>query len=280
MSSSKLNLLNEEATHPITPLTFSPMRRAHIAPTLICPYKYACSTSTCECCGFRACDCSFHCPARCQCSRDFSRSFDMVNCTGVLLSAIPTYLPTSTTEIRLDGNNLKRVQPYQFFGRSRLRYIDLSHNQLAFVEEHSFHGLHQLRRLLLAHNHLQILLGHEFMDLPQLAELRLDHNRIQFISNSTFASLPSLQILSLQHNMLRHLMERPLFFQFNFNLANLTLDSSSSMSGQPTEPDNQIQLIESLTSGNVNKKAALLKAARLSNRTADQTLNNHTAKYD
>jgi hypothetical protein len=256
VSESKLELLNEDSNYDERYLTskqaftFGPIRNSRIAPILVCPYKYSCSTKTCECCGFRACDCSFHCPLSCKCTRDYAHTFDMVNCTNVNLNIIPSYLPMSTTEILLDNNNLKKIQPYQFFGRFRVRKIDLSLNQLAFVEENSFHGLTQLKILSLSYNHLQILLGYEFKDLYLLEELHLDHNRIQFISNLTFSSLLNLKHVSLQHNSLRHLVEREFYFQFNLNLQNLTLDSSF----HATETEsNQIKLIESLKNSNANK---------------------------
>ena len=259
VSTAKLALLNENTVDPrytTQAVTFEPIHKAKIAPVLVCPYKYSCSTKTCECCGFRACDCSFHCPALCKCTRDYAHTFDSVNCTNVSLHTMPTYLPTSTTEILLDRNSLKRIQPYQFFGRFRLRKMDLSHNELAFIEENSFHGLTQLNTLSLASNHLQILLGYEFKDLYQLEYLRLDSNRIQFISNLTFVNLLNLKFLSLEHNSLRHLVEREFYFQFNLHLVNLTVDSFDSVVKQP-DVDNRIKLIESLTN---NQKMQTTKA--------------------
>ena len=156
---------------------FTRIERSHIAPNLICPYSYACSSQSCECCGFRACDCAFYCPAQCHCARDYQGTFDRVNCSSSSLSLVPAYFPMSTTEILLSSNSLKRVQPYQFFGRVRLDRIDLSHNNLAFIEENSFNGLSHLKSLLLSFNELQILLGYEFKDLVQLEYLHLEHNK-------------------------------------------------------------------------------------------------------
>lgn len=204
---------------------FRPISNQLIAPELLCPYKYSCSAKKCECCGFRACDCSSHCPVSCKCVRDFANLLDLVNCTSANLTLIPNYLPSTTTEIRLDKNNLRRVHPYQFFGRFRLNLIDLSENQLGFIEENSFHGLNQLRVLKLSDNNLQILLGYEFRDLSQLEELYLDDNKIQFISNLTFSSLINLKVLNLLNNNLRHLLETKIYFEFNVNLLNLSLDN-------------------------------------------------------
>ena len=213
---------NEPIWSPV--LKFKPIRNHIITPNLVCPYKFSCSPKTCECCEFRECDCSFNCPKNCKCSRDYQHSFDIVDCTSVSLNSVPLNLPTLTTEMLLSNNNLKRLQPYQFFGRFRVNKIDLSRNQLGFIEENSFHGLTQLITLSLSYNHLQILLGYEFRELILLEYLYLNNNRIQFISNTTFVNLVNLKTLNLEHNNLRHVIEKPFYFKFNINLVNLTMD--------------------------------------------------------
>lgn len=173
ISDSKLSVLKSWSN--VT--SFSPIRRDLISNLLVCPYSFSCSSQTCECCDFRACDCAFYCPAQCKCARDYLGTFDQVNCSSSLLGLIPSYFPMSTTEILLNSNSLKRVQPYQFFGRLRLTRIDLSNNNLAFLEENSFNGLANLNTMLLDHNELQFLLGYEFKDLEKLEILHLEHNR-------------------------------------------------------------------------------------------------------
>lgn len=205
---------------------FEPIRDQVIAPRLVCPYKFACSTKTCECCGFRACDCSFQCPAACKCARDYANTFDLVNCSHASLAVVPGYLPMTTSEIMLNDNRLKRLQPYQFFGRFHLTKIDLSNNNIMFIEEHAFNGLNQLKQLNLARNSLQILLGYEFRDLFYLEELSLENNQIQFVSNLTFSYLVALRYLNLANNHLRHVMESRVYFEFNVNLVNLSLDAN------------------------------------------------------
>jgi len=138
------------------------------------------------------------------------------------MNLIPNYLPITTTDLLMENNNLKKIQPFQFFGRFRLLRIDLSFNQIAFIEESSFNGLSQLKSLNISHNNLQILLGYEFRDLSQLEQLHLEYNQIQFISNSTFSLLSQLKYLNLRNNMLRHSLD--MFFQFNHNLVNLSID--------------------------------------------------------
>ncbi len=205
-------------------MRFDQIRNNLIAPHLVCPYSYSCSPKTCKCCGFKACDCSFNCPAACKCSRDFAHSFDVVNCTNVSMNNMPMYLPATTTDLLFERNNLKKIQPFQFFGRFRLLNIDLSSNKIGFIEENSFNGLVKLRNLNLSNNYLQILLGYEFRDLNQLESLNLENNQIQFISNLTFTHLINIKYLNLKSNQLKHSMDYKIFFQFNQRLINFSFD--------------------------------------------------------
>lgn len=209
-------------------IKFQPIRKNLIAPVLICSYDSHCSPATCGCCEFKECDCAFKCPSQCTCARDYSRSFDIVNCTGVDLETLPKHVPVSTTNLQLSHNNLKRIQPYDFFGRVSLAKLDLSFNSLGFIEEKSFYGLAKLDTLKLAHNQLQILLGHEFKHLKKLEILLLNNNRIQFVSNLTFTYLPMLKYLNLKNNYLRHFLDNSKYFKFNSKLINFNIDQPNS----------------------------------------------------
>ena len=209
---------------PPVQIKFQPIRKNLIAPILICPYKNFCSSETCQCCEFDECDCAFKCPAQCTCARDYSRTFDIVNCTGVDLETLPKHFPVTTTNLQISYNNLKRIKPYDFFGRMNLAKVDMSFNNLGFIEEKSFYGLVKLDTLKLSNNQLQILLGHEFKHLKKLEILLLNNNRIQFVSNLTFTYLPMLKYLNLKSNNLRHLLDNRKYFRFNSKLISLHID--------------------------------------------------------
>ena len=222
---------NEIGTESFPVVEYKPIRNHLITSNLICPYRYTCSMQNCECCEFRACDCAFHCPVGCQCARDYPHTYDLVNCTATNLTTLPVFIPTTTTELLLNNNNLRKIQPYQFFGRFKILTIDLSFNLISFIEENTFHGLNQLNQLNLSHNNLQILLGYEFKDLYQLEYLSLANNRLQFISNSTFLYIINLKYLNLKNNLLRHILEVNVYFKFNVKLNNLSLDLNSNQLG-------------------------------------------------
>ena len=233
---------------------FQPIHSDLISPHLICPYKSSCSSDSCDCCGFKACDCNFNCPLMCRCAKDFTNSFDLINCTSANLTQVPLYLPASTTEVLLNNNNLRRVQPYQFFGRYRIMRLDLTNNQLGFVDENGFYGLVELRVLKLSGNSLQILLGYEFNGLVKLEQLYLDRNRIQFVSNSTFFHLSKLRYLNLGGNNLLHVIEPTQFFHSN-SLVQLIVDIKY------TEHSNIEHRISSLSFGgseNGNRKSSAI----------------------
>ncbi len=241
--------LNQRST--LTKTTrFSPIRAKEIASRLACPYQYSCAADKCKCCGFRECDCAFNCPAKCACVRDFKNSFDIVNCTGNDLETVPRYLPISTTSLQLSHNSLKRIQPYEFFGRFNLDMIDLSFNEINFIEENTFNSLGRLKTLKMSENRLQILLGNEFKELVGLEVLMLDKNRLQFISNITFVWLVKLRYLNLMDNKLRHIVDRGYFFQKNLLLRDLFVDqpitstkidsNESVLKKKKTNWDNQI----------------------------------------
>ncbi|RNA21092.1 toll [Brachionus plicatilis] len=167
-----------------------------------------------------------HCPQSCRCVKDFGETFNLVECTNANLTIAPYVIPSSATELRLNKNGLRRIYPYQFFARSHLILVDLSENKIGLIEEHGFSGIRSLKILKLSSNSIQILLGYEFKDLVNLEQLHLDSNQIQFISNQTFYNLHKLKLLNLMHNNLRHLLEVNVFFRFNLNLFNLSIDRS------------------------------------------------------
>lgn len=219
--------LKRDSKNPIWKIsTFDSINSSFISSFLFCPYKSNCPSKRCSCCSSEICDCASICPNGCRCARDFFNKFDLVECTNSNLTIVPNIIPKSATELKLNQNSLKRIYPFQFFSRPQLLSIDLSENKIAFIEENGFNGIKNLKILKLSNNFIQILLGYEFKDLLNLEQLYLNSNKIQFLSNQTFQNLPKLKVLNLMHNNLRHFLEVNVFFRFNINLFNLTIDHS------------------------------------------------------
>uniref|UniRef100_A0A8C3DXD9 Slit homolog 2 protein n=1 Tax=Corvus moneduloides TaxID=1196302 RepID=A0A8C3DXD9_CORMO len=169
---------------------------------------------------FMAPSCSvLHCPTACTCSNN------IVDCRGKGLTEIPTNLPETITEIRLEQNSIKVIPPGAFSPYKKLRRIDLSNNQIseaapdafrAYV--HSIHcrvlygnkitelpkglfeGLFSLQLLLLNANKINCLRVDAFQDLHNLNLLSLYDNKLQTIAKGTFSPLRAIQTLALAQN--------------------------------------------------------------------------------
>uniref|UniRef100_A0A8C4RSH2 Slit homolog 2 (Drosophila) n=1 Tax=Erpetoichthys calabaricus TaxID=27687 RepID=A0A8C4RSH2_ERPCA len=158
------------------------------------------------------------CPDACTCSNN------IVDCRGKGLTEIPTNLPETITEIRLEQNAIKVIPPGAFSPYKKLRRIDLSNNQISELAPDAFQGLRSLNSLVLYGNKitelpkglfeglfaLQLLLLNAnkinclrvdaFQDLHNLNLLSLYDNKLQTIAKGTFASLRAIQTLHLAQN--------------------------------------------------------------------------------
>ncbi|MBN3293379.1 SLIT2 protein, partial [Polypterus senegalus] len=158
------------------------------------------------------------CPDACTCSNN------IVDCRGKSLTEIPTNLPETITEIRLEQNAIKVIPPGAFSPYKKLRRIDLSNNQISELAPDAFQGLRSLNSLVLYGNKitelpkglfeglfaLQLLLLNAnkinclrvdaFQDLHNLNLLSLYDNKLQTIAKGTFASLRAIQTLHLAQN--------------------------------------------------------------------------------
>uniref|UniRef100_A0A7N8YDK4 Slit homolog 2 (Drosophila) n=1 Tax=Mastacembelus armatus TaxID=205130 RepID=A0A7N8YDK4_9TELE len=158
------------------------------------------------------------CPESCTCSNN------IVDCRGKGLTEIPTNLPETITEIRLEQNAIKVIPAGAFSPYKKLRRIDLSNNQISELASDAFQGLRSLNSLVLYGNKiteiskglfeglfsLQLLLLNAnkiaclrvdaFQDLHNLHLLSLYDNKLQTIAKGTFSSLRAIQTLHLAQN--------------------------------------------------------------------------------
>ncbi|XP_061882293.1 slit homolog 2 protein isoform X5 [Entelurus aequoreus] len=158
------------------------------------------------------------CPESCTCSNN------IVDCRGKSLTEIPTNLPETITEIRLEQNAIKVIPTGAFSPYKKLRRIDLSNNQISELASDAFQGLRSLNSLVLYGNKiteiskglleglfsLQLLLLNAnkiaclrvdaFQDLHNLNLLSLYDNKLQTIAKGTFSSLRAIQTLHLAQN--------------------------------------------------------------------------------
>ncbi|XP_070557318.1 leucine-rich repeat-containing protein 15-like [Ptychodera flava] len=165
------------------------------------------------------------CPAVCSCTGT------TVDCSNRGLTEIPSGIPTSTTFLRLDrnqltyiendsftglssltdlylySNRLEEVAAGAFTGLSRLGILYLYSNSIGELPETVFHGLDELTYIHLYNNKLSCLPENLFLGLHNLATLRLDYNEITELSTSIFRGLGKPCNLNLPSNSLSSLEE-------------------------------------------------------------------------
>lgn len=167
----------------------------------LCTYKTHCF-ALCHCCDFDACDCEMTCPTNCTCYHDQSWSANVVECSGVGYTEMPSGIPMDATEVYLDGNNFGELSSHSFLGRKNLKVLYANNSNIAAIYNHTFSGLRRLTILHLENNHIKELLGFELATLENLRELYLQGNVIHFIDNRTFLELKQLEVLRLDGNRL------------------------------------------------------------------------------
>ncbi|KAL2091519.1 hypothetical protein ACEWY4_013782 [Coilia grayii] len=118
---------------------------------------------------------------------------------GNLLEQIPSALPSTLQELKINDNNLRELQESSFEGLSSLITLELEDNMLSEgnVDPQAFTPLTGLSYLRLGRNF--------FRTIPQglpssLLELYLENNKIEEISEAAFNQTYNLNVLVLRHN--------------------------------------------------------------------------------
>uniref|UniRef100_A0A667Y812 Extracellular matrix protein 2 n=1 Tax=Myripristis murdjan TaxID=586833 RepID=A0A667Y812_9TELE len=141
---------------------------------------------------------------------------------GNLLEAVPSDLPPTLQELKINENRLRGIDGNSFQDLSSLVILELEGNLLSEgnVDPLAFAPLIQLSYLRLGRNH--------FRTVPQglprtLLELYLENNRIEEISEAVFNQTSSLNVISLRHNRLDETRIAPLAWINHRNLESIDL---------------------------------------------------------
>ncbi|MFT7819398.1 amphoterin-induced protein 1-like [Arapaima gigas] len=128
---------------------------------------------------------------------------NIVSCSKMNLSAVPTGLPPYLAVLDLSYNSIVQLRAdWTAVNLVKLHSLLLSHNGLTFLSTRAFAGVTRLRYLDLSSNALRQLDEFIFEPLVQLEVLLLYNNRISQLDRSAFAGLASLQKLYLSQNQL------------------------------------------------------------------------------
>uniref|UniRef100_A0A673GTN1 Slit homolog 1 protein-like n=1 Tax=Sinocyclocheilus rhinocerous TaxID=307959 RepID=A0A673GTN1_9TELE len=156
------------------------------------------------------------CPPKCRCEAT------VVDCSNLRMTKFPEHLPLSTTELRLNNNDLSILEATGLFrSLTHLKKINLSNNKITEIEDGAFDGASSVVELHLTANHLVSVRGGMFRGMDGLRMLMLRNNRIRCIHNSSFSGLQNVRLLSLYDNQLTTIM--PGAFHTLPNLSTLNL---------------------------------------------------------
>uniref|UniRef100_A0A8K9XKJ6 Slit homolog 1b (Drosophila) n=1 Tax=Oncorhynchus mykiss TaxID=8022 RepID=A0A8K9XKJ6_ONCMY len=141
------------------------------------------------------------CPAKCRCEAN------VVDCSNLRLTKFPQHLPASTTELRLNNNDISVLEATGVFKTlSQLKKINLSNNKISEIEDGVFEGAGSVMELHLTANHLDSVRGTMFRGMGGVRMLMLRNNRISCIHNGSFTGLANVRLLSLYDNQLHTIM--------------------------------------------------------------------------
>ncbi|XP_010887308.2 slit homolog 1 protein isoform X1 [Esox lucius] len=137
------------------------------------------------------------CPPKCRCESN------VVDCSNLRLNKIPEHVPASTTELRLNNNEITTLEATGVFKTlSQLKKINLSNNKITEIEDGAFEGAGSVNELHLTANQLDSVRSGMFKGLEGLRMLMLRNNKISCIHNNSFTGLYNVRLLSLYDNQL------------------------------------------------------------------------------
>ncbi|XP_070559167.1 carboxypeptidase N subunit 2-like [Ptychodera flava] len=139
------------------------------------------------------------CPATCSCTGT------TVDCSNRGLTEVPSGIPTDTTILRLEENQLTYIGNYSFTGLSNLIELWLYSNRLEEMAAGAFSGLSQLSILNMLNNSIRALPETVFHGLDDLTYIHLKGNKLCCLHENLFSGLSNLDTLQLETNEITEL---------------------------------------------------------------------------
>ncbi|XP_051551393.1 extracellular matrix protein 2-like isoform X2 [Myxocyprinus asiaticus] len=145
---------------------------------------------------------------------------------GNLLEQIPSELPSTLQELKINENNLKEIEENSFEGLGSLVTLEMEGNLLSEgnVNPQAFKPLKELTYLRLSRNY--------FRTIPQglpasLQELYLENNLIEEISETAFNYTTNINVVVLRHNKIDESRIAPLAWINQRNLESIDLSHNN-----------------------------------------------------
>ncbi|XP_029292431.1 amphoterin-induced protein 1 [Cottoperca gobio] len=140
---------------------------------------------------------TLNCHKTCICASN------IVSCSKMNLTTVPTGLPLYTAVLDLSYNEIERLRSDWTPGKlPKLHNLLLSHNGLNFLSIEAFLYVKPLRYLDLSSNNLELLDEFIFEPLVNLEVLLLYNNHISQINRAAFIGMINLQKLYLSQNQI------------------------------------------------------------------------------
>uniref|UniRef100_A0A4W3IDI6 Asporin n=1 Tax=Callorhinchus milii TaxID=7868 RepID=A0A4W3IDI6_CALMI len=119
-----------------------------------------------------------------------------------LMPQVPTNLPKSLVELRIDDNKIKKVQKDVFNGMKHLHVLELSGNPLDTpgIEPEAFNGVPQLFYIRISQAKLSSVPKSKF---AFNYSLDLGYNQIKEVENGSLAYLSNVRQIHLENNKLK-----------------------------------------------------------------------------
>lgn len=153
-------------------------------------------------------------------------------------------------ELRLNNNQLDRVNPYLFKNLNKLKKLLLNDNKLHYLDGDKFQGLVELEELNITFNNLNNILPGTFnSDLRNLKLLNLSHNKLCFNKGlEYFSNLVNLEQLCLNNNVIDQIEKHTFNGLINLKLLNLSFNNIKIIN------KDTFQHLENLENCKLNKK--------------------------
>ncbi|XP_033121583.1 uncharacterized protein LOC117120669 [Anneissia japonica] len=199
------------------------MDSMHLVVYLFVIYMYA-ETTSCQPSG--ACNGGEQSVCKCE----HIKSEVKVNCSGRGLTQLPVGIPTNTTQLYLDHNNLTNIVDDALLRLPSLHKISMNYNKMTTLPmfpkyikeiyaEHNelqsidgaFANLSRISQVYLSGNKITVLKNTTFKDVLMISYLEIDDNPLEVIEPYTFAPLIYLYFLDLKKTKMQALSENSLY---------------------------------------------------------------------
>lgn len=136
------------------------------------------------------------------------KQLELLDVSNNLLTKLPMIKElTALKQIRLDGNQITKIETLAFSNNPHLQMISLQDNNIDLISRNSFDSLDQLIIVLLANNSIKAIERGMLDGMRNLQQLNLRNNSLVEIDSTAFTSVPHLTSLDLAHNKLQKIQK-------------------------------------------------------------------------